>query len=81
MKWQQRRSTQKAASRKGKLVLSFEDSGAKPETARAIVEKLIDTKKQPLIVGEYTSACAKALQLLPRSARRLTLLLPVLMMT
>ncbi len=43
-----------------KLVLSFEDSGAKPETARAIVEKLIDTNKQPVIVGEYTSACAKA---------------------
>ncbi len=43
-----------------KLVLSFEDSSGKPETARAIVEKLIDVKKQPLIVGEYTSACAKA---------------------
>lgn len=46
--------------KKQKLVLSFEDSGAKPETARAIVEKLIDSKKQPIIVGEYTSACAKA---------------------
>src|SRR5512139_117678 len=43
-----------------KLVLSFEDSTGKPETARAIVEKLIDVKKQPIIVGEYTSACAKA---------------------
>jgi branched-chain amino acid transport system substrate-binding protein len=43
-----------------KLVLSFEDSAGKPETARAIVEKLIDVKKQPLIVGEYTSSCAKA---------------------
>jgi branched-chain amino acid transport system substrate-binding protein len=43
-----------------KLVLSFEDSTGKPETARAIVEKLIDSKKQPVIVGEYTSACAKA---------------------
>lgn len=43
-----------------KLVLSFEDSSGKPETARAIVEKLIDVKKQPLIVGEYTSSCAKA---------------------
>jgi len=50
----------KGGIKKKKLVLSFEDSGAKPETARAIVEKLIDTKKQPLIVGEYTSACAKA---------------------
>jgi branched-chain amino acid transport system substrate-binding protein len=43
-----------------KLALSFEDSSGKPETARAIVEKLIDVKKQPLIMGEYTSACAKA---------------------
>jgi branched-chain amino acid transport system substrate-binding protein len=43
-----------------KLVLSFEDSSGKPEVARSIVEKLIDVKKQPLIVGEYTSSCAKA---------------------
>lgn len=50
----------KGGIKKKKIVLSFEDSGAKPETARAIVEKLIDVKKQPLIVGEYTSACAKA---------------------
>lgn len=42
------------------LALSFEDSQAKADSARAIVEKLIDVKKQPLIVGEYTSACAKA---------------------
>lgn len=42
------------------LKLSFEDSSGKPETARAIVEKLIDVEKQPLIIGEYTSACAKA---------------------
>ncbi len=46
--------------KKHKLVVSFEDSGAKPETARAIVEKLIDSNKQPVIVGEYTSSCAKA---------------------
>jgi len=50
----------KGGIRKKKIALSFEDSGAKPETARSIVEKLIDTKKQPIIVGEYTSACAKA---------------------
>ncbi len=50
----------KGGVKKKKLHISFEDSGAKPETARAIVEKLIDTKKQPLIVGEYTSSCAKA---------------------
>ncbi len=50
----------KGGIKKKKLILSFEDSGAKPETARAIVEKLIDVNKQPIIVGEYTSACAKA---------------------
>ncbi|TCK59343.1 ABC transporter substrate-binding protein [Seleniivibrio woodruffii] len=43
-----------------KLVLKFEDSGAKPDIARGIVEKLIDVQKQPIIIGEYTSACAKA---------------------
>jgi branched-chain amino acid transport system substrate-binding protein len=43
-----------------KIVLSFEDSNGKPEIARSIVEKLIDSKKQPIIVGEYTSSCAKA---------------------
>ncbi|MGE5299417.1 MAG: ABC transporter substrate-binding protein [Acidobacteriota bacterium] len=50
----------KGGIKKKKIVLLFEDSGAKPETARAIVEKLIDVNKQPVIVGEYTSACAKA---------------------
>ena len=43
-----------------KIALSFEDSTGKPEIARSIVEKLIDVKKQPIIVGEYTSSCAKA---------------------
>ncbi|HEY6000012.1 MAG TPA: ABC transporter substrate-binding protein [bacterium] len=42
-----------------KLVLGFEDSTGKPEIARSIVEKLIEGK-QPVVVGEYTSACAKA---------------------
>ncbi len=42
-----------------RLALGFEDSTGKPETARSIVEKLIESK-QPVIVGEYTSACAKA---------------------
>jgi len=41
------------------LALGFEDSTGKPEIARSIVEKLIESK-QPVIVGEYTSACAKA---------------------
>ena len=43
-----------------KIALSFEDSNGKPEIARSIVEKLIDSNKQPIIVGEYTSSCAKA---------------------
>jgi branched-chain amino acid transport system substrate-binding protein len=43
-----------------KLALKFEDSQAKPEIARSIVEKMIDVDKQPVIVGEYTSSCAKA---------------------
>lgn len=42
------------------IALRFEDSQAKPEVARAIVEKLIDVSKQPVIIGEYTSSCAKA---------------------
>ena len=41
------------------LVLGFEDSTGKPEIARSIVEKLIEAG-QPVIVGEYTSSCAKA---------------------
>lgn len=44
----------------GKLVLRFEDSQGKPEIARSIAEKIIDVQKQPLLFGEYTSACAKA---------------------
>lgn len=50
----------KGGIKKKPVVLVFEDSGGKPETARAIVERLIDVKKQPIIVGEYSSACAKA---------------------
>ncbi|MEG6504266.1 ABC transporter substrate-binding protein [Nitratidesulfovibrio sp. 1201_IL3209] len=44
----------------GRLVLRFEDSQGKPEIARSIAEKIIDVQKQPLLFGEYTSACAKA---------------------
>lgn len=43
-----------------KLVLRYEDSGAKPDVSRSIVEKLIDVQKQPIIIGEYTSSSAKA---------------------
>jgi branched-chain amino acid transport system substrate-binding protein len=44
-----------------KIVLSFEDSQGKPEVSRAIVEKLIDVKKQQIIIGDYSSACSKAI--------------------
>ncbi len=44
-----------------KIALEFEDSQGKPEIARAIAEKLIDVKKQPIIFGEYSSSCSKAL--------------------
>lgn len=43
-----------------KVALSFEDSRGKPEISRAIVEKLIDVRKQPVIFGEYSSSCSKA---------------------
>jgi len=43
-----------------KVVLAFEDSQGKPEISRAIAEKLVDVKKQPVIVGEYSSSSSKA---------------------
>jgi branched-chain amino acid transport system substrate-binding protein len=44
-----------------KVVLEFEDSQAKPEVSRAIAEKLIDVKKQPVLFGEYSSSCSKSI--------------------
>jgi branched-chain amino acid transport system substrate-binding protein len=44
-----------------KIILEFEDSQGKPEVARSIVERLIDVKKQPVIFGEYSSSCSKAI--------------------
>ena len=44
-----------------KTVLEFEDSQAKPDVARSIAEKIIDVKKQPVIFGEYSSSCSKAI--------------------
>jgi branched-chain amino acid transport system substrate-binding protein len=44
-----------------KVALEFEDSQAKPEVSRAIAEKIIDVKKQPVIFGEYSSSCSKAI--------------------
>jgi branched-chain amino acid transport system substrate-binding protein len=44
-----------------KISLEFEDSQGKPEVSRAIAEKLIDVKKQPVLFGEYSSSCSKAM--------------------
>ena len=44
-----------------KVALEYEDSQGKPEVSRAIAEKLIDVKKQPVIFGEYSSSCSKAI--------------------
>ncbi len=44
-----------------KIALEFEDSQGKPEVSRSIIERLIDVKKQPLIFGEYSSSCSKAM--------------------
>jgi branched-chain amino acid transport system substrate-binding protein len=43
-----------------KLALDIQDSGGKPETAAAIVEKFITINKYPIVVGEYTSQCSYA---------------------
>ena len=43
-----------------KLVLDIQDSGDKPETATAIVEKFITIDKYPIVVGEYSSQCSYA---------------------
>ena len=50
----------KGGIKKQKLVFTFEDSQGKPEIARSIAEKLIDVKKQPIVFGEYSSSCSKA---------------------
>ncbi len=42
------------------LVLDIQDSGGKPETASAIVEKFITIDKYPIVVGEYSSQCSYA---------------------
>jgi branched-chain amino acid transport system substrate-binding protein len=43
-----------------KLALDIQDSGGKPETATAIVEKFITIDKYPIVVGEYSSQCSFA---------------------
>jgi branched-chain amino acid transport system substrate-binding protein len=44
-----------------KVLLEFEDSQGKPEISRAIAEKLIDVRKQPVIIGDYSSSSSKAI--------------------
>lgn len=43
-----------------RIDLAFEDSQGKPEISKAIAEKLIGEKNQPLLFGEYSSACSLA---------------------
>lgn len=43
------------------VILEFEDSQGKPEISRAIAEKVIDVKKQPVIFGDYSSSSSKAI--------------------
>jgi branched-chain amino acid transport system substrate-binding protein len=43
-----------------KLAFDIQDSGGKPDTATAIVEKFITINKYPIVVGEYTSQCSYA---------------------
>ena len=50
----------KAGAKGTKLALDIQDSGGKPETATAIVEKFITIDKYPIVVGEYTSQCSYA---------------------
>jgi branched-chain amino acid transport system substrate-binding protein len=44
-----------------RIVLEFQDSQGKPACSKAIAERLIDEKKQPVIFGEYSSSCSKVL--------------------
>ena len=53
-----------------KIVLRFEDSQGKPEVARSIAEKLIDVEKQPVVFGEYSSSCSKAVAAVAEDGER-----------
>jgi branched-chain amino acid transport system substrate-binding protein len=44
-----------------KVLLEFKDSQGNPEISKSIAEKLINVEKQPVIFGEYSSSCSKAL--------------------
>jgi branched-chain amino acid transport system substrate-binding protein len=50
----------KGGAKSTKLVFDVQDSGGKPDTATAIVEKFITINKYPIVVGEYTSQCSYA---------------------
>lgn len=50
----------KAGAKGTKLVFDIQDSGGKPDTAMAIVEKFVTINKYPMVVGEYTSQCSFA---------------------
>ncbi|MGA7991430.1 MAG: ABC transporter substrate-binding protein [Thermoanaerobaculia bacterium] len=50
----------KGGAKGTKLAFDIQDSGAKPDTATAIVEKFITINKYPIVVGEYTSQCSYA---------------------
>ena len=52
-----------------KISLEFDDSQGKPEVSRSIAEKLIDIKKQPVLFGEYSSSCSKAMAALAEERR------------
>lgn len=43
-----------------RLILEFKDSQGDPERSKEIAQKIIDEYKQPLIFGEYSSSCSKA---------------------
>ena len=46
---------------KGKrLVLRFEATRGKPEFSKEVAKKIIDVENQAILVGEYSSRCAKA---------------------
>jgi branched-chain amino acid transport system substrate-binding protein len=44
-----------------KILLEFKDSQGIPDISKSIGAKLIDVEKQPVLFGEYSSSCSKAL--------------------
>ncbi len=51
------------------ITLEFQDSRGNPELSKSIAEKLIDQYKQPLIFGEYSSNCSKAVAAVAEAKR------------